>query len=188
VPLLRFDDELPHRPNRITINGTSGAGKSTLAITVSTLLDLPYVEMDALYHGPGWTPRADFVEQVAAATSGPRWVCEFQYHTVRPMLAERADLVVWLDLPTPLVLWRVARRTVIRRLLRQELWNGNREGPLRAVVTDPEHIIRWAWSTRHKAAERARDLVVSRPLLPVVRLRTPREVERWVSGPLRARS
>jgi adenylate kinase family enzyme len=168
----------------VTVNGTSGAGKSTLARRVGELLDLPYTEVDSLFHGPGWTPNPDFVEAVDAITSGPRWICEYQYDAARPMLRQRADLVVWLDLPTHMAMWRVTRRTVARRLRRQELWNGNREGPLRDVLTHPDHVVRYAWSTRHDAEERARGLLASLPRLPVVHLRSTRQVRHWLRGPL----
>jgi adenylate kinase family enzyme len=186
MPLLHADEPLPGRPTRVTVNGTSGSGKSTLARRLGELLDLPYTEMDSLFHGPSWTPQPGFVDAVDAFTAQPRWVCEYQYDQVRALLAERANLVVWLDLPHPLVLRRVALRTVGRRIRRQELWNGNREGPLRAFLTDPEHVVRYAWSTRHGARDRADALLTSHPRLPVVRLRSPGEVERWLAGPLAA--
>ncbi|HSE08938.1 MAG TPA: AAA family ATPase [Nocardioidaceae bacterium] len=182
--ILSADTPLPHRPSRVVVNGGSGAGKSTLSQQISRILGLPYTEMDSLFHGPGWTPKPDFVEVVDSITSGPRWVCEYQYDPVRPMLAERADLAVWLDLPHLVTMSRVARRTAIRRIRRQELWNGNMEPPLREFFTDPEHVVRYAWTTRHDPRARAHGLLTSHPHLPVVRLRTPREVNRWVNGPL----
>ncbi len=166
------------------VNGTSGAGKSTLAARIGELLGLPYTEMDALFHGPGWSANPDFLDVVDSITSQPGWVCEYQYDAARPLLAERADLVVWLDLPTPVVMWQVTRRTVQRRIRRQELWNGNREAPLRTFWSDPEHVVRYAWATRHDAAARAQALLDSAPELLVVRLRSRREVERWLTGPL----
>jgi hypothetical protein len=44
--------------------------------------------------------------------------------------------------------------------------------------------VRYAWATRHDAAARARTLLDSAPKLVIVRLRTRREVERWLTGPL----
>jgi adenylate kinase family enzyme len=171
---------------RVTVNGTSGSGKTTLAARIGRALDLPHTETDALFHGPEWTPRPDFLDKVRELTSQPRWVCEYQYDAARPIIADRADLVVWLDLPAPVVMWRVGRRTVVRRLLRQELWNGNREGPLRTFFTDREHVVRYAWATRHRAEDRVRGLLASHTELPVVHLRSRREAERWLAGPLTA--
>lgn len=175
------DDALPLVPRRVLVSGASGSGKTTLARRLGAVLDLPHVEVDGLYHGPGWTARPTFVEDVTRAAAADRWVMEWQYEAVRPLLAERAELLVWLDLPRRVVMRQVVRRTLRRRLRRLELWNGNVEPPLRTFFTDREHIVRWAWSSYPEATTRIAQLP---PSLPVVRLRSRREVERWMRGPL----
>lgn len=178
--LLGPDDPVGFLPHRIVINGASGAGKSTVARTLATRLDLPYTEIDSLYHGPGWTVRETFLDDVGAVAAGDRWVCEWQYDAARPLLLDRCDLMVWLDLPRRVTTWRVTRRTVRRRVRHERLWNGNLEGPLRRVFTDPEQIIRWAWSSHPAAAARIAGVQDRRPELPVVRLRSAAEIGRWV--------
>lgn len=183
--MLSATDALTHRPRRVLVAGTSGSGKTTLAGRIGARLDLPRVEIDSLFHGPGWTPRETFVTEVEAFSSTPSWVTEWQYDPVRERLAQRADLLVWLDLGRATVMHRVVLRTVTRRIRRQELWNGNREQPLWTVLTDPEHIVRWAWRTHHLSRERIATVQQQRPSLDIVRLPNPRAVERWVDGPLR---
>ena len=39
-------------PRRIVVRGISGAGKSTFAAALVRRLDLAYIELDALHHGP----------------------------------------------------------------------------------------------------------------------------------------
>ncbi len=68
---------------------------------------------------------------------------EWQYSQVRAILAQRADLLIWLDLPWALVMWQVVGRTVRRRLARQVLWNGNIEPPRWTLLMDREHIVHW---------------------------------------------
>lgn len=142
--------------------------------------------MDALYHGPNWTPRESFQADVESASSQQAWVMEWQYSQVRSLLADRADLVVWLDLPRRTVMRQVVRRTIMRRLRRQTLWNGNREPPLWSFLHDAEHIVRWAWRTHGQTANRLQELLVRRPELPVVRGRSHHEAADWIAGPLRA--
>jgi len=185
VPLLGSADRLPRSPRRVLVGGTSGAGKTTLAATIADVLGCPRIELDALHHGPGWIPRPEFAADVVRFIAGSTWVTEFQYDAVRDLLLERADLFVWLDLPRPVVMRSVVRRTLDRRLRREELWNGNQEPPLRTFLTDSDHIVRWAW--RMYAPDRVRFAAVAdaRPDLPVVRLTSRTEAARWVAGPLR---
>ena len=186
VPLLGPTDPLPGRPHRVVVNGTSGSGKSTIARTIGARLEIPYVELDSLHHGPNWTPRPVFTEEVARFTSQQRWVTEFQYDAVRPLLLSRADLFVWLDLPRHLVMGRLVRRTLRRRLRSEELWHGNKEPPLRTFFTHREHVVRHGWRTHADTGHRARQAVESRPALPVVRLRSAAETESWLNLTLAA--
>lgn len=50
--MLCADDPLPGRSGRVLVAGTSGAGKTTLARRTAAVLDIPHIELDALYHGP----------------------------------------------------------------------------------------------------------------------------------------
>jgi adenylate kinase family enzyme len=164
----------------VLVAGASGSGKTTVATRVAAALELPRLEIDGLYHGPGWVPRPTFVEDVHRFAAGEAWVVEWQYDAVRPHLLDRADTLVWLDLPRPLVMRQVVRRTLRRRLRRERLWNGNLEPPLRTIVTDREHIVRWAWTTHGRTAPRVLVAAQERPDLVVVRLRTRAEVEQWL--------
>ncbi|WP_375425159.1 AAA family ATPase [uncultured Friedmanniella sp.] len=186
MPLLTADDPLPGRPRRIVVAGTSGSGKTTLARAVGERLGLPHVEIDALFHGPGWVPRPTFEDDVHRFVAGPAWVTEWQYGPVRDLVAGRAQLLVWLDLSRPRVMHQVVRRTLRRRLRREVLWNGNVEASLWTIFTDPEHIVRWAWSTHASTRTRVLALVEQRPELVVVRLSHRAAVRRWVAGPLAA--
>lgn len=175
-------DPVDWHPRRVTVAGTSGTGKTTLSRSIGARLGLPMTEIDALFHGPGWQPRPSFVADVEAVVSGPEWAIEWQYRVVRERIADRADTLVWLDLPVRVTMWRVVRRTVVRRLRRTELWNGNTEPPLWTFLTDRDHIVRWAWAHRHILRGRIPEVATVRPDLHVIRLRSQREVDRWMAG------
>jgi adenylate kinase family enzyme len=185
MPLLGAADPLPYAPRRVLVAGTSGAGKTTLAARIAVLLDAPHIEIDGLFHGPGWVKRPSFEEDVHRFTAEPAWVTEWQYGSVRDHLAERADLMLWIDPPTTTVMRQVVHRTVVRRLHRRHLWNGNTEPPLWTILTDREHIVRWAWQTRNKTAVRLAEVRERRPELPIVRLRSHAAAAAWLRGPLR---
>ncbi|RLY93716.1 AAA family ATPase [Kocuria tytonicola] len=176
-------DTAPPAPRRILVAGVSGVGKTTLCREIAQRSGIPHTEIDALFHGPGWTPRPEFMADVERLAALDTWVTEWQYDAARPLLADRADILVWLDLPFWTVTFpRVVRRTVQRRLRREELWNGNREAPLRSILTDPEHIIRWAVTTRNGYRERIAALAATAPHVRVVRLRRRREASWWVAA------
>jgi adenylate kinase family enzyme len=171
---------------RILVTGPSGSGKTTLCRAIAALLDIPTVELDSLYHGPQWTVQPDFVADVERFTSGPEWVTDYGYRPVKPLLLQRAELLVWLHHPRRTVLRRVVSRTLARRLGRQELWNGNVEGPLWTFFTDREHIVRWSWQGHRKYASEIPTLL-ARPggeHLSFVRLSGQRQVDAWLAGPL----
>lgn len=185
-PTLGRQDALPGGPQRILVAGVSGSGKTTLAARIAAQLGIEHTELDGLYHGPRWQPRAEFVEEVTALADRRHWVTEWLYRPARPLLAARADLLVWLDLPIARSLAQVARRTLRRRLRREVLWNGNIEPPLYTLFTDREHVLRWAWTTRHKYPSLLARVAAERPELPIVRLRSHAAADAWLAGPLSA--
>jgi energy-coupling factor transporter ATP-binding protein EcfA2 len=155
MPWLTSTDELPRHPCRVLIAGSTGAGKSTLARAVARQLKIDYFEIDALYHGPDWIPQPSFESSVDARIATSAWVTEWQYSSVQSRLADRADLMVWLDLPRQTVMRSVIRRTIRRSLSGAQLWNGNQEPALRTILTDHDHIIRWRGAPITPAASRS---------------------------------
>jgi hypothetical protein len=130
-------------------------------------------------------PRPTFLDEVRALVATDRWTTEWQYSDARPLLTERADLLVWLDPPfVRVTLPQVVSRTLRRRLRRERLWNGNVEPPLWTFFTDREHIVRWSIATRNIYRARVEDVHHQRPELTIVRLRSRKQVEAWLSGPL----
>lgn len=172
---------------RILVVGASGSGKSTLARRVAAELAIPHIELDALHHGPGWAPRPSFAADVAAAVSASGWVVDGNYSQVQPLIWERADTVVWLDLPRWLVEWRLVRRTAGRLVLRTPLWNGNRERW--RDVPRADHPIRWSWRKHAEYRVRyAERFAAEKPDRTCVRLVSRAAVAAWSPGPARTGS
>ena len=172
-------------PRRTAVVGTSGSGKTTLAGRLAQRLGLAHVELDSLYWGPDWTPapRELFRERVARALSGEAWTTDGNYSSVRDIVWQRADTVVWLDYSLPVVMGRVTWRTIRRSALREELWNGNRER-FREAFFGRESIIWWALST-YRRRKTQYPVLFEQPEyahLRVVRLASPRATQEWLDG------
>jgi adenylate kinase family enzyme len=142
--------QLPRDACRVVIRGTSGSGKTTLARRISAATGIPHVELDGVYHQPGWQPLSDeeFADRVSSIAADETWVVCGNYGQVADLLLARADAVVLYDLPRRVVMARILRRTLRRVVRREELWNGNRERWRNLFSTDPEvSVVAWAWTT-----------------------------------------
>jgi adenylate kinase family enzyme len=174
---------------KLRIVGTSGSGKSALAQRLAAELDLPRLDLDAVFWDAGWTHRdpdeARALVREFLVRHPDRWVADGNWSTrldglLDPGTPGGADTFVWLDHSRPLVMSRVIRRTVRRGILREELWHGNRERASSWLRWDPEeNIMRWAWVQHPVTRRRMQQRIVAGD--PVVRLSGQREVDRWVA-------
>jgi adenylate kinase family enzyme len=173
---------------RVSVVGTSGAGKSTLSRALADALGAGFLELDSVFHQPGWVPlpREEFRERVAAVVAGERWVIDGNYSSqVKDLVWARADTVVWLDLPRRTVMRRIIWRSLRRAAGRTELWNGNRERWRNFFSVDKEEsVIAWAWQT-HAATRAKMEAAVADQAnshLRFVRLRRPGAVRRFLQS------
>jgi adenylate kinase family enzyme len=168
---------------KVAVVGTSGSGKTTLARRLAEHHGVPHVELDALHWGPNWTPcPADaFRARVEDALSPQGWVVDGSYHgKLGESVLERADVVVWLDLPFRTVARRVWARTLQRVRTGEELWGGNRE-TWRDAFFSRDSLFVWIVTT-HRS--RRRRYLERLDRYDFVRLRSQREVDAWVAGEL----
>ena len=166
---------------RIQVVGTSGSGKSTLARRLAAQLKVQHLELDSIYHQPGWTPLPDndFKTRVADFISADDWVIDGNYKRLREVIDQRITHLIWLDYPRWFVMQRLIRRTFWRALSRQVLWNGNRESAKTWFKTDPEeNILLWAWKTHAINRTSYRQLFVDLPNVVKIRIGSPFQVNR----------
>lgn len=170
---------------RYAVVGVTGSGKTRLARALAQRLALPHVELDALFWGPNWekAPPEVFRARVAEALSGEAWVADGNYSATRDIVWRRAQALVWLDYPLPLVLWRLTVRTWRRIVLREALWSGNRER-LRDLLFSRESLYLWVLQSygRYRRAYPELLRLPEHSHLHVVRLRSPREAAAWLAG------
>jgi len=166
---------------RISLVGVPGSGKTSVGRRLAASLDVPFIELDSIFHQPEWAelPRPEFRQRVAEAVAGDAWVVDGNYSAVQDLAWQRADTVVWLDLPRRTVTQRVIRRTVRRVVTRERLWNNNREPISNLYRLDPEKsIIAWTWVKHPEYIQRYAAAIQDPEWqhLRFVRLRSAREI------------
>ena len=165
------------------ISSASGNGKTTLGRKLATGLGVPFVELDALVHGPNWaeTPDDELRALVEPLVAGDGWVIDGVYRGKLGMLVlDAADTIVWLDLPLHVWLPRLLRRTARRIVRREELWNGNRE-TFRDAFWGRDALVPFALRGHFSRRRRYPSELAG---LPVVRLRSTAEVEGFMTAAL----
>jgi adenylate kinase family enzyme len=171
---------------RVSVAGISGSGKTTLARELAARLGVPHIELDALHHGPNWTEATpeELRERVEAALAAAPdgWVADGNYESkLGDLVVSRADTFVWIDLPLPVALGRIARRTTSRLVHRTELWNGNRE-TIRNAILARDNLFSWAVKSHRRKRRQLPSIGERHQHLSVVRLRSPREVAQFLES------
>ena len=165
---------------RVAIVATaSGCGKTTVGRALAAILGAPFVELDAIHWQAGWTEldAAELRRRVEPLVERDAWVVDGAYRgKLGDLVLERADTVVWLDLPRRVWLPRLVLRTLRRALTREELWNGNRES-LWGAISHDDSLVRYALANDRRRRHRyPRELARFR----VARLRTQAEVDAFL--------
>ncbi|MFT7669062.1 MAG: adenylate kinase family enzyme [Planctomycetota bacterium] len=168
---------------RLWVVGSCGSGKTTLARRLGGLLGNVSVHVDDYIWLPDWKlrDRDEMLEMIEERLAGDTWVMEGNLGRDAQRLwkiADRADLIVWLDVPFRVTFWRLIKRCLRRSLLREECCNGNYES-LRQTFFSRNSILLYAFATRHKRAVIYGHMLRNRKH---VRLRTLAEVKGWLEA------
>ena len=171
---------------KINVVGTSASGKTTFANAIARALDLPCIEMDALFWGPNWTQTPDdvFLARLQAQLRAPCWVLDGNYTRTIAIKWRHVDIVVWLDYSFARTLSQSISRALRRLASGRELWpnTGNRESLARLLSRDS--IVWWCvkgyFKNRQKYQRAMSDPQYEH--IQFVRLRTPRQAGAWLES------
>jgi adenylate kinase family enzyme len=168
--------------DRILVYGVTGSGKTALAERISAVTGIPCHAVDDLTWEPDWTPVPDDEQRrrIEAICTGERWVLDTAYATWLDIPLARADLIVALDYPRWLSLFRLTRRTVVRAFDGRAVCNGNRESFRHALSRDS--IIVWHFRSFSRKRRRIRAWENEPPTPKVIRLTSPQQAENWLSA------
>ncbi|WP_404469443.1 topology modulation protein [Sutcliffiella horikoshii] len=172
---------------RIMVIGVSaGAGKSTFAARLGKALDINVFHLDAFFWKQGWVEASmeEFTQsQQEIIKNHSSWIVEGNYTATFDIRAEKADTIIYLELPLRVCLYRVIKRWPTNL--------GNRRPDLGGECTER---MEWAflkfiiatYRARKKAMKKRLDFYQEDKL--VVRLKGKRAIEYFIREIERAKS
>ena len=165
---------------RINVVGTSGSGKSTFAKSIAKKFNAPYVQLDELHWKPNWEESSDeeFFPKLEKALLSDMWILDGNYTRTIPIKWKRVQMVVYLDLPFHVVLYRIVKRSLLRGIRKEDLWHGNRETVWKHLFTSDSMIL-WTIRTFKKNRKKYSELFARKEYshIKFVRLSNKEEVE-----------
>ncbi|WP_096435025.1 topology modulation protein [Alteribacter populi] len=100
---------------RIMVLGTSaGAGKSTFAKKLGKITGLDVCHLDRLFWKPGWVKASleEFTAYQKEVMEKEAWIIEGNYSNTYDIRAEKADTIIYLEVPLTTCLFRVVKRWI----------------------------------------------------------------------------
>ena len=171
---------------RIVVYGPTGSGKTTIARDIARSINVPHVELDAVFWMPEWEEKSleQFRHDVSAVldvnTDG--WVCDGNYGRVRDLTLPLADTVVWLRLPFWLVFWLLLKRTITRAWKKDILWDTNRESWRQSFLSRDSLFLYVIKNWRRYTRKMSQDLKEITHQASVIELRSLREIEVFLAN------
>lgn len=100
--------------NRILVIGSAGAGKSTLSQQLSKVFNLPLIHLDRYYWKPNWIPTSnvEWDQFVIETASLEQWIMDGNYSRTLDLRVKRADVIIFLDMPRILCIYRIIKRRI----------------------------------------------------------------------------
>jgi adenylate kinase family enzyme len=163
---------------RIAVIGNGGGGKSTLCRALGERLGLPVYEVDTVQWLPGWqrAPLDETARVLDGWAADESWIIDgFGPFPVIERRLDRADAIVYVDLPFARHLWWSAKRQVASRL-RGQAWAGQTRPPPSFLLL---RTLRMVDGMRPQLLE-----MVSRGerAAKLAHLRSPGELRRWLDS------
>jgi len=154
---------------RIVLLGCAGAGKTTLAKRLAAETGAPLICLDAIW--PGGLAPSDvpaFRILMTELHAGEAWISDGNFAAATfDIRLPRADLIVWLEPPRLLCALRATRRV-------------SRPGEAHKLAKLPDALrFIWGFERKNRPLIEAGRLKHG-PDVPLVRLRTGREIEAFV--------
>jgi adenylate kinase family enzyme len=101
---------------RIMVIGVSpGVGKSTFAANLGENIGIHVYHLDSYFWKSGWIESTlpEFISAQNDMVAGEQWIIEGNYSKTMHIRTEKADTIIYLELPLRVCLYRVIKRWII---------------------------------------------------------------------------
>ena len=166
---------------RIVVTGLAGSGKSTLSLALAAKTSLPVIHLDLHFWKPGWVAplETEWRARQCDVLAGDAWIADGNYHETLDLRLERADTVVFLDMPW----WRCSGRALLRGFrMPGELPEGCDYSPWQRLRDEWRLAVR-IWRRRRSEPEREHEIISQHgPHVGLHLLRSERAVREFLDG------
>ena len=169
---------------RINVIGTSGSGKTTFGRELASALQIPFIELDAIFWGPDWSEPDDseLFPKLSAALAGDHWVLDGNYTRTLDIKWERVETVIWLDFSFPRTVTQAVKRAVTRIISQEEIWpdTGNRESLKKLFSRDS--IVLWTIQAYSRNKKKYPRYIASEQYRSIIfhRIRSPKQAREFI--------
>jgi len=171
---------------RINVIGTSGSGKTTFGRNLAQVLQIPFIELDAIFWGPDWSEPDDseLFPKLSAALAGDNWVLDGNYSRTLEIKWERVNSVIWLDFNFPRTVSQAVKRALSRIISQEELWpgTGNRESLKKLFSRDS--IVLWTIQTYARRKKKILGYISSEQYQSIIfhRIKSPKQARKFLES------
>ncbi len=171
----------------INIIGTTGSGKSTLAKQLSKQLNLVYIELDDLLWLDDWQESSNealFLKlKIATENADTGWVLDGIYTRTIPMIMQQADMVIWLDYPFWVNLYRLTRRTLKGLVNQKPLWKHSNNRENLKLILSKQSIFVWLIKSYPKNRKKYLNLMKNPDYqhIQFIRLTSPQQTKEFLN-------
>jgi adenylate kinase family enzyme len=164
---------------RILIIGCGGAGKSTLARKLAASGSQELIHLDKHYWNSGWVAatKENWREIVSELVKQPSWIMDGNFAGTFDLRLPLADLVIFLDYPRLLCMWRVFLRFLkYHGQTRPDMAPGCRE-----TGFDREFFL-WIWNFKKHTNPQIESALSDYSRIKQLRFRRPRDLKNWLDS------
>ncbi|MCJ7841756.1 DNA topology modulation protein [Lederbergia sp. NSJ-179] len=163
---------------KIAIIGSGGSGKSTFARRLGELLQIEVYHLDALFWKPGWVGVSKQEQRLVQneLVEKEKWIIDGNYGGTMDIRLNKADTIIFLDIPRIICAYRVIKRWIqYRNTTRPDMGEGCEE---RISI----EFLKWVWEyPKTKKPKILKKLDLLSKGREVIILKSSKEVEQFLS-------